>query len=240
VVTSVYDDHNRLPDCDIIAAHLFGRYTTESLGILPGREGTMRARLISANGRPIRAGVMLGFCVAIVACGNGSHAEPESVEHLASDGPCALLELKEVKQALPGASRSERDTSLDKYEINSCLWYGSKAQPLLLLQIWNGEGSTAESELRSRLLGLTDPLRVIGGLSIQMDALHGVGDAASVAVERADEKRGVLTDAAFLVVQRGDRMVLIEARSLAAGDRAAAVDALRKLGMAAASRMAGA
>lgn len=199
----------------------------------------MMTQKIAAITNALRRCAVLGLGLAIIACGDGSHAENGNDTSSASDGPCALLELKEVKQALPGAARSERDTSLDKYEIGSCLWYGAKAQPLLLLQIWNGEGSTAESELRSRLLGVTDPLRAIGGVAIQMDAVDGVGDAASVAVERADEERGILADAAFLVVQRGDKMVLIEAQSLASGDRAAAVEALRKLGQAAANRIAG-
>lgn len=189
---------------------------------------------------PCELRVLLAFCLAIVGCGNGSQAGAGTGENTVSDGPCALLELAEIKRALPSVVRAERDTSLDKYDISTCIWHGSNASRLLMLQVWNGEGSTAEGELQSRLLGVRDPLRVAAGEKIRTETLSGVGDAASVAVERADAQRGFLSDFAFVVVQRGDRMILIEAQDLASGDRAVAIEALQRLGKAAAGRIVGA
>jgi hypothetical protein len=147
--------------------------------------------------------------------------------------------LAEVKRALPDAARAERDTSLDKYDIATCMWHGSKSSRLLMLQTWDGQGSTAEAELQSRLLGFRDPMRVVAGEKFQTEMLDGVGNAASVAVERADAQRGILANFALLVVRQGDRMILIEAQGLAGGDRAAAVAVLESLGRSAAGRVAG-
>jgi hypothetical protein len=181
--------------------------------------------------------VLLGVILALVGCGDGSQAD--SGTSSATDGPCALLDLAEVKRALPDAARAERDTSLDKYDIATCMWHGSKSSRLLMLQTWDGQGSTAEAELQSRLLGFRDPMRVVAGEKFQTEMLDGVGNAASVAVERADAQRGILANFALLVVRQGDRMILIEAQGLAVGDRAAAVAVLESLGRSAAGRVAG-
>jgi hypothetical protein len=56
-------------------------------------------------------------------------------------------------------------------------------------------------------------------------------------VERTDQAKGLLGNVAFLVAQRGTRLLFISSADLAGRDRAAALKALEALGRAAVNRL---
>jgi hypothetical protein len=188
----------------------------------------------------VRPGITRLLTAAVIlvasACGGGSPADAMAADTPVGDGPCALLRLAEVQRVLPETRMAERDRSLDKYEIAMCAWKGDKGSRELTLQRWEGEDS-AESELRSLAAGIVDPLKPGAAASIRYETLKGIGDDARAVVERADEKRGVLTYAALLVVKRGNHVLTLSASDLAMLDRPEALKALETLGRAAVARL---
>ena len=58
-------------------------------------------------------------------------------------------------------------------------------------------------------------------------------------VERADDRQGILWNAAYLVSQRGERMIMLISTELAIRGRPAALKAWEELGRAAAKRLKG-
>jgi hypothetical protein len=152
------------------------------------------------------------------------------------DGVCGLLKLDEVKRVLPDVQSAERDRSLDQSGITSCAWKGARGARSLTVQHWEGEDS-AETELNSLVEGIADPLKSGAAASIRRQKLNGIGDEAVAVVERPDEKRGVLTYAALLVVKRGKHVLTVASSDLATRDRAEALKALESLGRAAITRV---
>ena len=67
--------------------------------------------------------------------------------------------------------------------------------------------------------------------------MPGVGDAAQAVVEPVDAARGVISDMAMLVTQRGGHVLALQCAALARGDRAAALKTLATLGRTAAARL---
>ena len=72
---------------------------------------------------------------------------------------------------------------------------------------------------------------------VRYEALTGIGDGAMAVVERIDKAQGFISDAAYLVVRRGNRQIVLMAPALAWGERADALKVLEELGRAVASRL---
>lgn len=184
--------------------------------------------------------VVLGIGLLLSACNRGSDSASQAqIEGGASTagGPCSLLRLDEVAHAFADAERAERNTSLEEYGIQTCEWHGKKSPSLLVLQTWKMAAGSADSELRSRVSGNIDPLLPGAREQVRYEKLPGIGDAASAAVETTDLQRGILSDIAQLVAQKGDRYVSVTSRNLASRDRPAALQVLAELGRAAATRV---
>ncbi|MFM9888547.1 MAG: hypothetical protein ACKVQT_36455, partial [Burkholderiales bacterium] len=73
--------------------------------------------------------------------------------------------------------------------------------------------------------------------NVRYETIKGVGDEAIALVEPADPKRGILTDSAYLITQRGDQQAMLFSSTLAKRDRAEALKKLEELGKAAAGRL---
>jgi hypothetical protein len=153
-----------------------------------------------------------------------------------ADHPCQLLTDAEVDAAFRGAATGKRDASLDKYGITTCMWT-TPTDRFVVQILTTGSGSVAD-ELRSRASGSVDPMMQGAMERVRFETVAGVGDEAMAIVERADASRGILSDTAVLVMQRGERRaVLFTGRSLAGGDRASALTSLETLGRSVAKRL---
>lgn len=97
-------------------------------------------------------------------------------------------------------------------------------------------GSSGD-EAEGIAIGFVDPLKPAARKQIRFERIDGVGSEAAAVVEQADEKRGILSDAAYLYTQRGDVQLMVIAVDLARGDRTAALKTLREIGRVAVGRL---
>ncbi|MGZ5238274.1 MAG: DUF3558 family protein, partial [Caldimonas sp.] len=138
----------------------------------------------------------------------------------AGDDPCRLLNDAEVRAVFPSAKAGVRETTREKYGIRACTWKTEAGT--FALQRWTAKAGSVDNEIRGLALGFVDPVNPAAQTAVRYDNVPGVGDQAMALVEARDDKRGVLTDAAILVTQRGDQLVELQSQELARGDRGAA------------------
>lgn len=150
---------------------------------------------------------------------------------------CKLLTDAEVRGVFPDAKAGERERSREQYGISGCIWKNTKGTVIFGIDQYKAKPGSVDNELRGMMTGVLDPLKPSAKGAVRYETLKDVGDQAMAAVERADEKRGILGDTAFLVTQRGDRVIFLGSVELARRDRAAALKALEELGRAAAKRV---
>jgi len=167
--------------------------------------------------------------------GSGAAAKaPE--EPLAKVDPCTLLTDAEARRFFPKAKAGERERTREKYGITACLWDHPADRLGLQLTLGAKPGSSRE-EAEGISIGFIDPLKPGARPDIRYEKIDGVGSEAVAVVEKADEKRGILSDAAYLYTQRGDVQLMVMAVDLARGDRGAALKTLQEIGRAAAGRL---
>ncbi len=149
--------------------------------------------------------------------------------------PCKLLADTEVRKVFPKASTAKPERTREKYGIAACLWEHPAGR--FAVQLTNADPKSTAEEARGLAIGFVDPLKSGAARNVRFEKIAGVGDEAMAVVEQQDEKKGILSDAAYLITQRGDRQVMIIAVDLARGDRAVALKALADLGRAAVGRL---
>jgi hypothetical protein len=147
--------------------------------------------------------------------------------------PCGVLTTAEVRRMFPDAGVGKLDRSMEKYGMTTCIWDHPGGR--FSAQFFSGEQATVDDEVRSRASAFLDPTST--AKNVRYETLDGIGDRAVAAIERSDQARGILSDFALLVVQRGERQVAFMSTQLATRDRGAALDALAELGRAAARRL---
>lgn len=158
-----------------------------------------------------------------------------TAEAAAPKDPCGLLKVSEVSAAFPGAKTGKVDTTRQEYGIIACEWPTARSR--FVVQFWDSAGSSAKEEASGLMLGVIDPLKPGAGNNIRYETITDVGDAAVAAVEARDDKRGILSDLALLVVKKGDKILVLLSSELARGDRAKALAALKSLGQSSAARL---
>ena len=178
--------------------------------------------------------VLCGLWLAGCSRQDAAAAQPSAGAASPTDDPCALVIDGEVSKALKDDASNKRDHSLDKYNIATCVWDTSENR--LMVQLFKAKGSAAH-ELRSRMSGNVDPMKPGAGASVRYEKVAGAGEDTMLAVEKADEQKGILADTAVLVSRHGDRMAVLFTSAFVEGERAATVDALEKLGRSAAPRL---
>jgi hypothetical protein len=147
-----------------------------------------------------------------------------------------LLVDAEVSRAFPGAASGKRNRSLDGNGILTCMW--DTPTDRFVVQVFDAKSGSVEGELRSRMSGSIDPTMASAGGRVRYERIGGIGDEAMLVLEKADPKVGILADTAVMVTQRGGRRaVLFTGSSLAAGDRASALETLETLGRHVAERL---
>jgi hypothetical protein len=175
--------------------------------------------------------VLCGFGLAACSKQDGSAAEV----HVATAGdPCTLVSKDEVREAFAGAESGKRDHSTDQYGIASCTW--ELPTNTLAVQTFKST-SSANEELRGRMLGFLDPLQPGLREKIQYDTITGLGDEAVAVAVKADQAQGVLADSAMLGIRKGDRVAVLFTSALVDGDMAASKKALEALGRDAVARL---
>jgi hypothetical protein len=158
-----------------------------------------------------------------------------AVSALAADHPCRLLADAEVRAAFPGAKAGVPETTREQYGIRACVWATQGGN--FALQRWAAKPLSVDNEIRGLSIGFLDPVKATARTAVRYETVPGIGDQAMAVVETQDDKRGILTDAALLIAQRGDQLIELQSQELARGDRAAALQALATLGRSAAARL---
>ena len=163
-------------------------------------------------------------------------AAKHQTEPLAKADPCKLLTDAEARQYFPKTKPGEREKTREKYGITACVWDHPTGKLVLQLTLGAKPGSSSE-EAEGIAMGFTDPFNQAARKQIRFEKIEGVGSEAVAVVEKADEKRGILSDVAYLYTQRGDVQLMVMAPDLARGDRGAALKTMREIGKVAAGRL---
>jgi hypothetical protein len=147
-----------------------------------------------------------------------------------------LLTFTEVDAVFAGAKKGEVDNSRQQYGISACIW--STERGTFVAQFWTSTGTTAKDEARGLMLGSLDPLKGQAARNnVRYEDVQGVGEQAVAVLETQDDQRGVLSDFAMLVAQRGDHILVLIAPELARGERRKALTQLQALGKSASDRL---
>ena len=167
---------------------------------------------------------------------SGASDAKASTEPLAKVDPCTLMTDAEVRKFFPQAKVGQRERAREKYGLTACFWDHPGGRLALQLSLGATPGSSME-EAQGIAQGFVDPLKRSARKEVRYETIDGVGSEAVAVVEKADENRGILSNAAYLYTQRGDVQLMIMAVDLARGDRAGALKVLRDIGTIAARRL---
>ena len=74
-------------------------------------------------------------------------------------------------------------------------------------------------------------------MAVRYETIPGIGEQAMALVEKQDDARGILTDAAMLVTLRTGQFLELQSQDLARGDRTAALKSLATLARSAVARL---
>jgi hypothetical protein len=151
--------------------------------------------------------------------------------------PCSLLNDNEVRQSFPRAGAAERNRRVEKDGAAGCQWRNDKGIVLLQLILYEGPPRSVRRESQAFSHAMIDTARVEAPDAIRYEPIDSLGDEAVAVVERTDQANGLLGNVAFLVAQRGTRLLFISSADLAGRDRAAGLKALEALGRAAVNRL---
>ena len=142
--------------------------------------------------------------------------------------PCALLADATVAGVVAGAQPGQRDAGDESYGISACRW--TAGDGAVVLQVFEAGPGALTRELRASSLEIVDMKRPDAASLVRLEQFDGIADMAGAYVERSDNKGGIRTSNAVLMVQSGDRMAVLRIPQLAEGDRKQALQALKTLG----------
>ena len=170
----------------------------------------------------------------------GATADPVSsatadTTPMAADDPCRLLTTAEVRDVFPNAKVGVRERSREEYGIRACVWETPTGH--FAVQQWTTKPGAVDNEIRGLSSGFLDPLNPAAPNNVRFETIAGIGEAAMAVIETRDESRGILSDVAMLVTQRGDRLLELQSPDLPRSERAVALKALTMLGRTAVNRL---
>lgn len=185
----------------------------------------------------------LGSAALLLACSPGGKTAASdqapaapSAQTAVAAGPCRLLTDAEVRSVFPGAQAGKPERTREQYGIQACVWDTPSGS--FALQRWTADpGESADKELRGLATGILDPLKSTARTAVRFEVLAGIGEQATALVERKDDTRGVLSDAAILVAKKGNWFLELQSVDLARAERTVALQALGKLGRLATERL---
>jgi hypothetical protein len=162
----------------------------------------------------------------------GSKAAPQ--EQLPSGDPCTILAVGDVQKIFPGV-KPERSKRLEEYGTTECAWKGPSGTALIVQESYN-EDTNAKQTALGKAQGFIDPMSASAAKNVRVEAFPALGDAAAI-VEKADRKKGILSDAALMELRKGRHNISMVSGDLPDKDRAAALKSFEALGRVAAQRL---
>lgn len=175
------------------------------------------------------------LALAIAACGDKKSGDASVASSPAGEGACRLLSTSEVSSALSKSEPGVAEHTREQYGITACEW--STEQGRFVAQYWKAENPSAKQEASGLMLGVVDPLKGSAAAKVRYEDVQGVGEQAVAAIETADEGRGILSDMAMLVAQKGNVILVLIAPELTRVDRPKALQALKVLGKSASEKL---
>jgi hypothetical protein len=185
-----------------------------------------------------RAALAVASQLALIVAGHTGSANAQTPQKLPSGDPCTVVPLSDVQKAFPGAKPGERSARMEKYGLTECTWKDGGGVVVLVVQEFFGSDS-AMDEAKGLANGFVDPLKSASARNLRYETLTavGLGNEAVAIVEARDDKRGIVSDGAALVLHRGQRTLFLTSPVLQARDRAAALKTFEGLGRIAAKRL---
>lgn len=176
--------------------------------------------------------------LALIVAGHMGSAVAQSPKKVPSGDPCTVVPLADVQNAFPGAKPGVRSTRIEKYGLTECEWKDGGGVVVFGVQEFYGS-DTAMAEAKGMAIGFLDRSNPSAAHNLRYETLTGVGlgNEAVAFVEGRDEKRGIMSDGAMLVLHRGQRTLFLTSPVLQTRDRVAALKALEVLGRIAAKRL---
>lgn len=187
---------------------------------------------------PAHAASPVATLLALIVAGHMGGAIAQAPPKVPSGDPCTVVPLSDVQKAFPGAKAGVRSTRIEKYGLTECTWKDGGGAVVFVVQEFYGSDS-AMDEAKGMANGFVDPLKAASARNLRYEVLSGVGlgNEAVAIVEARDDKRGILSDGAMLVLHRGQRTLFLTSPVLQARDRAAALKTFEVLGRIAAKRL---
>lgn len=176
--------------------------------------------------------------LALIVAGHMGGAMAQTPKKLPSGDPCTVLPLSDVQKAFAGAKAGVRSTRIEKDGMTECAWKDGDGVVVFGVQEFYGSDS-AMDEAKGMANGFVDPFKAAGARNLRYEVLSGVGlgNEAVAIVEARDDKRGIISSGAMLVLHRGQRTLFLTSPVLQARERAAALKAFEALGRVAAKRL---
>ena len=187
--------------------------------------------------RPRTAFPLAGLLALVVAVQQGN-AMAQAPQKVPSGDPCAVVPLSDVQKAFPGAKAGVRSKRLENDGITECTWKDGGGRDVLIVQESYGTDAVM-AEAKTNASGLIDPTKPADMRNVRFEVLTslGLGNQAVAFVEAPDAKRGIERGLSVLVLQRGQRMLVLASLSLHERDRAAALKTMEAWGQIAAKRL---
>ena len=175
--------------------------------------------------------------LAIIVTGHVGVAVAQTPSKLPSGDPCTVVPLSDVQKAFPGAKPGERITRKEKYGVTECTWKDGSGVVVFGVQEFFGSDS-AMDETKGFVLAMVEG-KTANARNVRYEILTGVGlgNEAVAFVETRDDKRGIVSEGAMLVLHRGQRTLWLTSPTLPQRDRAAALKTFEALGRIAAKRL---
>jgi len=175
--------------------------------------------------------------LALVVAGHMGVAVAQTPSKLPSGDPCTVVPLSDVQKAFPGAKPGERSTRKEKYGVTECNWKDGSGVVVFGVQEFFGSDS-AMDETKGFVLAMVEG-NSANARNVRYEILTGVGlgNEAVAFVETRDDKRGIVSEGAMLVLHRGQRTLWLTSPTLPQRDRAAALKTFEALGRIAAKRL---
>jgi hypothetical protein len=175
------------------------------------------------------------LALGIAACGDKKSADASAASGPAGEGACRLLSTSEVSSALSKSEPGVAEHTREQYGITACEWSTERGR--FVAQYWKAENPSAKQEASGLMLGVVDPLKGSAAANVRYEDVQGVGEQAVAVIETADEGRGILSDMAMLVAQKGNVILVLIAPELTRVDRPKALQALQALGKSASEKL---
>lgn len=176
--------------------------------------------------------------LALIVAGHMGDAIAQTSTKVPGGDPCTVVPMADVKKAFPGAKPGVRSKRLEKDGITECTWKDGGGRDVLFIQESYGTDA-AMGEAKTNASGLIDPTKPADMRNVRFEVLTslGLGNQAVAFVEAPDAKRGIERGLSVLVLQRGQRMLVLASLSLHERDRAAALKTMEAWGQIAAKRL---